>query len=99
MKYRMTRTASGTDIEIDTDHTTVVQPQLFVRREKKGIVYCFGNMRWTVEGMVELFQWAAAIDSTVTVQDVMKLCPFTLTVVDELRFYAEMDALGFSHTE
>lgn len=107
MKYKVSCTAAGNDIEVQTDHTENCVPwrsadgirRTFLRREKRGIVYCFGNCHWNAVGMTELFRWLRNIDSTVTVQDVMKLCPFTLTVVDELRFYAEMDALGFSHTE
>ena len=90
MKYKVYRTASGTDVEVKTDHMenkvvpTKGIPRTFLRKEKGGIVYSFGNCRWTILDMVALFRW---------------LNPYTMAVVDELRFYSELSAMGLSHLD
>ena len=105
MRYRLYRTASGTDVELATDHTEdrpipgKINRRPMVRRDKAGIVYCYGSCRWSVEEMILLFLWTRDIDDTVTYHDIVSLNPRQLSSVDELRFYAELNEMGLSHLD
>jgi hypothetical protein len=97
--------ASGTDVELATDHTTRVprtlrHPRDAVRYTNAGIVYCYGDCRFgSVDGLVALFKWVHVIDDTVTPADVLCLRVYQLDPVDEMRFYAELNEMGLSHLE
>lgn len=103
MKYRLKRDASGTHIEVHTDHDKAISfprefgTTAFVRKEKNGIVYTYRKrMNWTPPEIVRLLRWVQVIDQTAVLDDVIRLHPGVMSEVDVLRLYSELDQFGIS---